>query len=65
MTDSATVRVRRVMPAAPDVVFDEWLDLSRCGSGCVRGRCTASMSSLNLGWAGECVSTSTILVRAC
>ncbi|CDP82134.1 MULTISPECIES: SRPBCC family protein [Mycolicibacterium] len=26
MTDSATVRVRRVMPAAPDVVFDEWLD---------------------------------------
>lgn len=26
MTDSAKVRVRRVMPAAPDVVFDEWLD---------------------------------------
>jgi len=26
MTDMATVRVKRVMPAAPDVVFDEWLD---------------------------------------
>lgn len=27
MTDGAPVaRVRRVMPAAPDVVFDEWLD---------------------------------------
>ena len=25
MTGSATVRVQRVMPAAPDVVFDEWL----------------------------------------
>ena len=26
MTGAATVRVQRVMPAAPDVVFDEWLD---------------------------------------
>ncbi len=26
MTDSVTVRVQRVMPAAPAVVFDEWLD---------------------------------------
>lgn len=26
MTDAPTVRVRRLMPAAPDVVFDEWLD---------------------------------------
>jgi uncharacterized protein YndB with AHSA1/START domain len=26
MTDAATVRVQRVMPATPDVVFDEWLD---------------------------------------
>ena len=26
MTEAATVRVQRVMPAAPDVVFDEWLD---------------------------------------
>lgn len=26
MTESATVHVRRLMPAAPDVVFDEWLD---------------------------------------
>ncbi|AKS34200.1 SRPBCC family protein [Mycolicibacterium goodii] len=26
MTESPTVRVRRVMPAAPEVVFDEWLD---------------------------------------
>ncbi len=26
MTETATVRVQRVMPAAPDVVFDEWLD---------------------------------------
>ena len=26
MTDATTVRVQRVMPAAPDVVFDEWLD---------------------------------------
>lgn len=26
MTDTATVRVARVMPAAPDAVFDEWLD---------------------------------------
>ncbi|MCV7068986.1 SRPBCC domain-containing protein [Mycolicibacterium farcinogenes] len=26
MTDAATVRVRRLMPAAPDVVFDQWLD---------------------------------------
>lgn len=26
MIGSATVRVRRLMPAAPDVVFDEWLD---------------------------------------
>jgi uncharacterized protein YndB with AHSA1/START domain len=26
MTDSAVVRVERVMPATPDVVFDEWLD---------------------------------------
>jgi uncharacterized protein YndB with AHSA1/START domain len=26
MTEAATVRVRRVMPAAPDVVFNEWLD---------------------------------------
>ena len=26
MTEMATVRVERVMPAAPDVVFDEWLD---------------------------------------
>ena len=26
MTETATVRVQRVMPAAPDVVFDQWLD---------------------------------------
>ncbi|MBJ7385085.1 MAG: SRPBCC domain-containing protein [Mycolicibacterium sp.] len=26
MTETATVRVRRIMPAPPDVVFDEWLD---------------------------------------
>lgn len=26
MSETATVRVQRVMPAAPDVVFDEWLD---------------------------------------
>lgn len=26
MTELATVRVQRVMPAGPDVVFDEWLD---------------------------------------
>ncbi|MCW2512110.1 MAG: hypothetical protein JWR11_1152 [Mycobacterium sp.] len=26
MTDAATARVQRLMPAAPDVVFDEWLD---------------------------------------
>lgn len=26
MTESRTVRVQRVMPAAPEVVFDEWLD---------------------------------------
>lgn len=26
MTEVPTVRVRRLMPAAPDVVFDEWLD---------------------------------------
>lgn len=26
MTDTATVRVQRLMPAAPDVVFNEWLD---------------------------------------
>ena len=26
MIEAATVRVQRVMPAAPDVVFDEWLD---------------------------------------
>jgi uncharacterized protein YndB with AHSA1/START domain len=26
MTESATVRVQRVMPAAPELVFDEWLD---------------------------------------
>ncbi len=26
MTQTATVRVQRVMPAAPDAVFDEWLD---------------------------------------
>ncbi|MGY4710825.1 SRPBCC family protein [Mycolicibacterium sp. CBM1] len=26
MTETVTVRVQRVMPAAPDVVFDEWLD---------------------------------------
>ncbi|MGV0742953.1 SRPBCC family protein [Mycolicibacterium sp. XJ870] len=26
MTDGVTVRVERVMPATPDVVFDEWLD---------------------------------------
>ena len=26
MTETATVRVRRVMPATPDVVFNEWLD---------------------------------------
>jgi uncharacterized protein YndB with AHSA1/START domain len=26
MTETATVRVQRVMPAAPDVVFDAWLD---------------------------------------
>ena len=26
MTETATVRVQRIMPAAPDVVFDEWLD---------------------------------------
>ena len=26
MTEAATVRVQRVMPAAQDVVFDEWLD---------------------------------------
>lgn len=26
MTEAVTVRVRRLMPAAPDVVFDEWLD---------------------------------------
>jgi uncharacterized protein YndB with AHSA1/START domain len=26
MTETATVRVQRIMPAAPEVVFDEWLD---------------------------------------
>ncbi len=26
MTETATVRVQRVMPAVPDVVFDQWLD---------------------------------------
>jgi uncharacterized protein YndB with AHSA1/START domain len=26
MSDAPTVRVQRVMPAAPDVVFDQWLD---------------------------------------
>lgn len=26
MTDAATVRLQRVMPATPDEVFDEWLD---------------------------------------
>lgn len=26
MNDSATARVQRVMPATPDVVFDQWLD---------------------------------------
>lgn len=26
MTEAATVRVQRVMPATPDEVFDEWLD---------------------------------------
>jgi uncharacterized protein YndB with AHSA1/START domain len=26
MTEAATVRVQRLVPAAPDVVFDEWLD---------------------------------------
>lgn len=26
MTDAATVRLQRVMPATPDAVFDEWLD---------------------------------------
>jgi uncharacterized protein YndB with AHSA1/START domain len=26
MTDAPTVRVQRLMPAAPDVVFDQWLD---------------------------------------
>jgi len=26
MNDAVTVRVQRVMPAAPEVVFDEWLD---------------------------------------
>ncbi|HEX3547415.1 MAG TPA: SRPBCC domain-containing protein [Mycobacterium sp.] len=26
MNDASTVRVQRVMPAAPDVVFDQWLD---------------------------------------
>lgn len=26
MTESTTVRVQRVMPATPDLVFDEWLD---------------------------------------
>lgn len=26
MTETATVRVQRVMPAPPDEVFDEWLD---------------------------------------
>ena len=26
MSDAATVRVQRVIPATPDVVFDEWLD---------------------------------------
>ncbi|MUL85585.1 MULTISPECIES: SRPBCC domain-containing protein [unclassified Mycolicibacterium] len=26
MTDAPTVRVQRLMPATPDVVFDQWLD---------------------------------------
>lgn len=26
MSETTTVRVRRVMPASPEVVFDEWLD---------------------------------------
>ena len=26
MTEAATVRVQRVMPATPEVVFDQWLD---------------------------------------
>jgi uncharacterized protein YndB with AHSA1/START domain len=26
VTETATVRVQRVMPATPEVVFDEWLD---------------------------------------
>ena len=36
MTEAAIVRVQRVMPAAPEVVFDEWLDPRVVGrSGCV------------------------------
>lgn len=43
MSESAVVRVRRVMPAAPEVVFDEWLDPEAlCDWMCPRpSRCVA------------------------
>lgn len=31
MTDTAVVRVQRIMPAAPEDVFDEWLDPDALG----------------------------------
>ena len=43
MTEAPVARVQRVMPAAPDVVFDEWLDPESLGEWmCPRpSRCVA------------------------
>jgi uncharacterized protein YndB with AHSA1/START domain len=48
---SATVRVRRVMPAAPDVVFGEWLDPDAlCDWMCPRpDRCVAAVVEPHVG----------------
>ena len=60
MTEAPTVRLQRVMPATPEVVFDEWLDPeSLRGVDVSTTRIGASPSPSNRRSAGACASTST------
>ena len=64
MTGAATVRVQRVMPAAPDVVFDEWLDRESLQEWMCPRPVRVSTSPSNRTSAGLCGSMSTIRAPA-
>ena len=64
MTEAATVRVQRVMPAVPEVVFDEWLDRESLGEWMCPVPSALSTSPSNRMSEGPCASMSTIRAPA-